>query len=197
MRASTLFGFGLAAASAAVLLALAVHGTGAEGWLYAARWTARLSVLIFATVFAASAMCRLAGPVARTLMTNRRGLGLSFAAAHLVHLGALTRWFIVSGEEPALISIVGGGLGYALIVAMALTSTDAAQRRLGRWWKRLHLIGTWYVWLIFFQSYLGRLLEGTERMAQGAYGVTLLLLALALRLAPLKLRRHAASGSLG
>ncbi len=192
MRASILFGLGAAAALAAVLLALAVHGPGAEGLLYATRWTARLSVLFFATVFAAGGLYRLLGPSARPLMTNRRGLGLGFAAAHLVHLGALTSWFIVSGERPLTIVLVGGGIAYGLVVAMAVTSTDAAQRRLGRWWKRLHLFGIWYVWLIFFQSYLGRVLEGTERVPQGVYGVTLLSLALGLRLAPRLMRRRAA-----
>jgi DMSO/TMAO reductase YedYZ heme-binding membrane subunit len=193
MRTSFLFGFGAAAGLAAVGLALAVHGADAEGLLYATRWTARLSVLLFATVFAARGLYRLAGPVALPLLTNRRGLGLAFAAAHLVHLGALSSWFAASGERPLPVTIVGGGLAYALIVAMALTSTDAAQRRMGRWWKRLHLTGLWYVWLIFFQSYLGRALGGPERMAQGIYGVTLLLLALGLRLAPRLIRRPAAA----
>ena len=192
MRASTLFAFGAAAALAAALLALAVHDMGAEGLLYATRWTARLSVLIFAAVFAAGGLYRLFGTSARPLVTNRRGLGLAFAAAHLVHLGALISWFVVSGEQPLTVVLLGGGIAYALIVAMALTSTDAAQRRLGRWWKRLHLFGIWYVWLIFFQSYLGRLLEGSERMTQGVYGVTLLVLALGLRLAPRLMRRRAA-----
>jgi DMSO/TMAO reductase YedYZ heme-binding membrane subunit len=193
MRAATLFGFGAAAALAAVLLALAMHGAGAEGLLYATRWTARLSVLFFATVFAAGGIYRLLGPAARPLLTSRRGLGLGFAAAHLVHLGALISWFVVSGELPLTIVLLGGGFAYVLIVAMALTSTNAAQRRLGRWWKRLHLFGVWYVWLIFFQSYLGRILEGSERTAQGVYGVTLLLLALGLRLAPRLVRRKAAA----
>lgn len=184
MRTSYLFGFGAAVAIAAVALALAVYGLDPDGWLYATRWTARVSVLLFAIVFAASGINRLVGPVARPLVANRRGLGLGFAAAHFVHLGALSTYFATSSEHPVPVVLVGGGIGYALILAMALTSTDAAQHRLGRWWKRLHLSGIWYVWLIFFQSYLGRVLGGPERMAQGVYGLTIVSLALVLRLSP-------------
>ena len=193
MRASYLLGFGVAVGLAAIALALTVHGVGPDGWLHATRWTARVSTLLFATAFAASGAWRLFGSPARPLVTNRRGIGLGFAAAHLVHLGALSTWFAVSGERPVPITVLGGGIAYALIVAMALTSTDAAQRRLGRWWKRLHLTGIWYVSLIFFQSYLGRAFGGPERMAQGYYGVTILLIALGLRLAPRFVRRRAAA----
>ena len=82
------------------------------------------------------------------------------------------------------VSLIGGGLGYALILAMALTSTDAAQRAMGRWWKRLHRVGIWYVFLIFAQSYAGRLAKFGEHVPEGAYGLIVLLTALALRLVP-------------
>lgn len=183
MRTATMCGLGAAAALAAVAMALLLHA-GAEEWMFAARWTARVSVLLFAIVFASAGLARLAGGGAHLLVRQRRGLGLAFAAAHFVHLAALSTWFAVSGQRPPIVTIVGGGLAYLLIAAMALTSTDAAQRRLGRWWKRLHLTGIWYVWLIFFQSYLGRVLEGGDRVPQGIYGLSLLLIALLLRSAP-------------
>jgi DMSO/TMAO reductase YedYZ heme-binding membrane subunit len=193
MRTRLLFGAGVIAGLMAVGLALAVHGDAADGWLFAARWTARLSVLLFAIVFASGGLARILGGPARALIVHRRGLGLAFAAAHFVHLGALATWLAMSGTRPPTVTLAGGGLAYVLIAAMALTSTDAAQRRLGRWWKRLHLTGVWYVWLIFFQSYLGRVLEGVDRLPQGVFGVTILSAALALRLAPRLLRRPAAA----
>ncbi|WAT18259.1 hypothetical protein OZN62_01405 [Aurantiacibacter sp. MUD11] len=43
-----------------------------------------------------------------------------------------------------------------MLLAMVLTSTDSARKRLGRWWKLLHRIGMWAFWTIFSVSpYLG------------------------------------------
>ena len=54
-----------------------------------------------------------------------------------------------------------GGLAFALFFAMALTSSDAAVRRLGQArWKRLHRFGAWYIWLIFTQTLAGSVLGG-------------------------------------
>ncbi|WP_291200384.1 hypothetical protein [Hyphomonas sp.] len=54
----------------------------------------------------------------------------------------------------------GGGLAQLSIALLAATSINAAQRRLGRNWPRLRLVGSWQVWLVFLNSYLGRVLEG-------------------------------------
>ena len=71
---------------------------------------------------------------------------------------------------------------------MALTSNNASQRRLGRTWHRLHLVGMHYVWFIFAFTYYGRLAGGregaTEDLSQvGAIGFTMCLAALAIRTA--------------
>jgi len=168
----------------AIALGLLVHGTGVEGWSAATRWTARWSVVPFALTFAAGGLLPRVRGRLRDLLRNRRGLGLAFALAHGVHALCIATYFTVSGEPVPTIALVGGGFGYALILAMALTSTDAAQRALGRGWKRLHRFCLWYVFLIFARSYGGRLAEFGEHAAEGTYGVTLLLLALAVRFAP-------------
>ena len=54
--------------------------------------------------------------------------------------------------------LIGGGFGYVLLYAMALTSTDRAQAAMGVWWKRLHRFGIHYLWFIFAFSYIGRVL---------------------------------------
>lgn len=65
------------------------------------------------------------------LLRNRRGLGLSFALAHSSHL-----------------------------LALAATSSDAAFTRLGaRRWRLLHTLGSYYLWIVFAQSYFPRALE--------------------------------------
>lgn len=143
------------------------------------RLTARTSVFFFLAAFSASALLKLTrSGAARVLVRNRRHVGLSFALAHYIHLGVLVAYFVVSGEDPGIVRIAGGGLAYVLIALMALTSTDEAQRRLGPNWRRLHLVGGWYVWLVFLNSYLGRTLEGREPVWMFG-GITALLLVVA------------------
>ena len=175
---------GGAGALAAVALGLIVHGTGVDGWSAATRWTARWALIPLVLAFAASGLLPRTGGAVRDLLRNRRGLGLAFALAHGVHAVAIVILFVKLGERPANVALVGGGLAYMFILAMAVTSTNAAQRAMGRWWKRLHRVGIWYVFLIFAQSYAGRLAEFDEHGPEGLYGVTLLLLALAGRFAP-------------
>ena len=45
---------------------------------------------------------------------------------------------------------------------------NTAVRRLGRWWKRLHRAGIWYVFLIFLAAYGGRVVEGPVEAVAGA-----------------------------
>ncbi|MFN7164156.1 MAG: hypothetical protein ACK4P2_04990 [Hyphomonas sp.] len=148
------------------------------------RLTARTAVFFFLAAFSASALLTLTrSPAARFLMINRRHIGLAFALAHFIHLGVLVAYFAVSGEDPGRVRIIGGGLAYLLIALMAATSNNAAQRWLGPNWRRLHLVGSWYVWLVFFNSYLGRVLEAREPIWLYG-GITALLLgAAALRIA--------------
>jgi methionine sulfoxide reductase heme-binding subunit len=177
---------------AAVLLLTALWGAiwlprgGFSGdvLLELTRLTARTAVFFFLAAFSASALLVLTRSApARFLVANRRHVGLAFALAHFIHLGVLVAYFAVTGEDPGTVRIVGGGLAYLLIALMAVTSTNGAQRWLGPNWRRLHLVGSWYVWLVFLNSYLGRVLEGREPV--WIYGgITALMLgAAALRIA--------------
>lgn len=146
-----------AASAALVLLAvLQGEGTGEQGWLLAARYTARVSALWFLVVFAVSPLSRrLHTALMHGLLRERRGLGLAFCAAHSVHLGAIAGVLRFGGERDPL-TLAGGGLAYLLMFVMAATSNDAAVRTLGgARWRLLHAIGLYYLWLIFFQTYAG------------------------------------------
>lgn len=91
---------------------------------------------------------------------NRRYFGLSFSITHSVHLVALIYFFYISNENPALISILGGGLGYLLMYAMTLTSTDAMIKRIGiKNWKMLHTTGINYLVILFFYTFSGSMVE--------------------------------------
>jgi methionine sulfoxide reductase heme-binding subunit len=182
----------LATGAVAVLLACAnalLHGgwTG-EGLGGATRITARFSFGIFILVWSASALAQLWPGHWRTwLRYRRRALGLSFAAAHGVHLVALLTGMLVFSRDSSIVSIVGGGFGYLVILVMALTSTDAAVKRLGRaTWATLHAAGGYIVAGIFAFSYYGRL-ETNPVLAYST--LSLLGVALVLRAAAYRSRR--------
>jgi sulfoxide reductase heme-binding subunit YedZ len=121
----------------------------------AIRETARSTLLIFATVFATSAIRRRwRTPATNFLIRNRRYLGLSAAVSHGYHLiFILVLYGLGKGGDTSLLTVIGGGWGFLLLAAMAATSNDVSQRTLGRNWRRLHLLGMWTVWVVYAVSY--------------------------------------------
>jgi DMSO/TMAO reductase YedYZ heme-binding membrane subunit len=174
---------GLGLSLAALGIGLLIEPDRIEGWHFAARWTARVGLPVFLAVYLASSLVRL-WPAGwnRALLRDRRWWGLGFAASHTVHLVALVTYLQISGTPRTIGSLIPGGIAYALLFAMALTSSDAAMRALGRNWKRLHTLGIHYIWFIFFISSVGRILDPAKRLP-GVIEVALTLAALAVRLA--------------
>lgn len=152
----------------------------------AARWTARAGLPLFLIAFLASTLARRwPGPIARALLRRRRQWGLGFALAHTIHLVALGINVVIYAPGRTWQSLIGGGLAYALLYLMALTSTDGWQRRLGRWWGRLHLFGIYYLWFIFTASYVGRAFgDDPGKRGVGILFSAIMIGALALRLWP-------------
>src|SRR5262245_33208751 len=90
----------LTVALAAVALGFALGDDQLERWLFATRFTARVSFPIFLLAFTASSLVRLfPSDSTRTQLRARRGLGLGFCAAHTVHLVALTTYSVLSHRE--------------------------------------------------------------------------------------------------
>ena len=149
----------LAAAAIATLGFVLEGGWTADGAAAAARLTARFSFFWFITAWSASALAKLwPGGWRGVLLRRRRAVGLGFAAAHFVHLGALLIAVLVFATPRSLTTIYGGGFGYVMVALMALTSNDWSVRTLGpRNWKLLHTLGGIVIAAIFFTSYLGRL----------------------------------------
>ncbi|MFM7028719.1 MAG: hypothetical protein ACKOXK_08615 [Chakrabartia sp.] len=148
--------------SALGLLACAIgFGLGTdlvEEWQLAARYTARIAFLLFLWVYCLGPAYQLThAEILRNPLRNRRAWGLGFAAAHGVHLAALVTFLVLSGRHAALTTLLFGGFGYVVLLALVLTSNDAAVQHLGPQWKRLHRFGIHYVWLIFMLTYLGRI----------------------------------------
>jgi sulfoxide reductase heme-binding subunit YedZ len=131
------------------------------------RITAEFGVLLFCSAFMATPLQTLArGRIGSWLLVNRRALGISFGIAHTLHLLALLA-LARSFPDPFLaelnvITLVAGGISSALIILMALTSSDAAQRAIGmKNWRRLHTVGSYLAWGVFTQSYLPRATQST------------------------------------
>jgi DMSO/TMAO reductase YedYZ heme-binding membrane subunit len=125
------------------------------------RVTAFTSAVPFLLLFAASSAHRLwPSATTRWLMANRRYLGLSVAASHFWHLLGIIAFVRLYVTEPLqTVTVVFGGAGFVFLALMAATSTDAAQRALGRWWDRLHKTGVYVVWLDFIFTYMGPVLK--------------------------------------
>lgn len=130
-----------------------------EGILAGTRITARWAFPWFLAGWAASSIAQAwPGGWRGVLLRRRRAIGLAFAANHFVHLGFIIAAIALFGHQAALTTLIGGGAGYVLIAAMALTSNNATMRWLGiARWKLLHAVGGWYVLFIFATSYAGRI----------------------------------------
>ena len=173
---------------------IGAHDFSVDGIRVAIRATARTSLLLFLPVFAASALVRLQpNDVTRWLHRNRRYLGVSFAASHILHAMVIIAFAVT---DPALFNsmtsmgtLITGGLAYLFILAMAATSFDGAVRWLGlRNWRALHWCGSWYIAISFVITNAKR----TPDMPVYWLAVTLTLAVIALRLFDRWQRRRAA-----
>jgi methionine sulfoxide reductase heme-binding subunit len=161
---------------------LSAGGWTKEGVLAGTAITARWSFPWFIAAWSASSLAKLwPGGWRTALLRRRRAIGLGFAANHFVHLGFIVVAVSQFGvTRPLFVYLVAGG-AYVMIAAMALTSNDAAQRWLGRnRWKLLHVVGGWWVMVIFVNSYATRLME---KPAIAGPAVALIAVAIGLRIA--------------
>jgi sulfoxide reductase heme-binding subunit YedZ len=170
---------------AAVAAAIAITPDVGEAAGRAVRLTARTSVALFLAAFTASALFRFwPNAWTRWQRQNRRYLGVSFAVSHGVHLAAIF-WLkhvqpVEFARDVNAITWVGGGLAYVFIAAMTATSFDRTAQMIGpRAWAILHTVGSYYIWLIFANSYIGRALAMPEYIPAAA----IVVLALGLRMA--------------
>jgi DMSO/TMAO reductase YedYZ heme-binding membrane subunit len=123
------------------------------------RFTARTSLLFFCLAFGAASLARL-WPNAWTgwQRRNRRYLGVTFAASHVIHAIAIACFAIMDplgyAAATSAASYIFGGIGYAFILAMAATSFDRTADAIGpRAWRILHLTGGYYLWFQFMVSF--------------------------------------------
>jgi len=129
------------------------------------RFTARTSLLFFCLAFSAAALAQLRpNPWTRWQRRNRRYIGVTFAASHGLHAIAIAAFAAVDpagfAKATSLASYVFGGIGYAFIIAMTVTSFDRTAAALRpRAWRALHLVGGYYLLLQFTVSFGKRIPE--------------------------------------
>lgn len=131
----------LLALPSAALLAAALRADADPDALTAL--SGQVAAVLLVAAIGSTGAARLWRPAA-PLVRHRRALGLAAFGTSAVHLllyfwtmGALDGdWRAVLAELDAP-GIWTGWLALALLVPLALTSTDAAQQRMGRGWKRL------------------------------------------------------------
>jgi DMSO/TMAO reductase YedYZ heme-binding membrane subunit len=170
------------------------HDFSVDGIRMAIRATARTSLLLFLPVFAASALIRLQpSDATRWLYRNRRYLGVSFAASHILHAFAIIGFATIAPDLFQSMTNTGtlitGGLAYLFILAMAATSFNGAVRWLGqRNWRALHWCGSWYIAISFIITNARR----TPGMPLYWLAVMLTTVVIALRLFDWWQRRRAA-----
>ncbi len=169
---------------------LAVSGLD-EGNIEAAlRMSAYLAFIVLALIFLLRPLVELRPNRAmRTLLKNRRLLGVAFAGIHTAHLLLISlRDYFDAGFDLFLVERLPGAGVYAMIYLMFITSFEGPARALGpRRWRALHKAGLYVV----FTGFLVALIPPALAKPASAHGLLsgLAAIAVLLRMAAY-LRRH-------
>jgi len=128
----------------------------------AIRATARTSFVLFLAAFLASAFAVLVpSPLSKSLVRERRFIGLAFAFSHLVHAVLIYSYGQLNPEfwpGRTTVGNIPGSLGYLFIVLMALTSFKTPAKMIGpKAWKALHVTGMWVLAAVFTYSNFKRI----------------------------------------
>jgi hypothetical protein len=123
------------------------------------RLTARSSLVLFLMAFTASSLIgQTRSDITEWLARNRRYIGVSFAASHVIH-GAAIIWlaqtdYVLFLQITNIVTFISGGLAYVLIALMVMTSFDYTANLVGRRiWMAIHTTGAWYIFLSFTFSF--------------------------------------------
>ena len=154
-------------------------------WFLVARWnaptitstidaTGRCSLFLFSIAFTASSIHRFYPPflsiVLDTMDTPEQALDWPQLCSITFHPPCTDSQDFTSLcfpepflSEQSMGQWVFGGVGYLFVFLMAITSTDKSQRWLGMThWRRLHVIGSYWLWTVFLLTYIKHAKEGGE-----------------------------------
>jgi len=140
------------------------YGWSVEGLQATTRFSGRLSLAIFSLIFLFQKSEKVD---LKSILSEK--FFLVFAVAHGIHLIELLGFLYLSGVQPILYRLAGGFLAYALIFFMPFAANMAEQGKLNlKQISTLTLVYTYYVWFIFFMTYLPRV-RGTLPNVGGSY----------------------------
>jgi len=170
-RTAVLAAAAIFAALAVMVAPLLVYGADPETWRYSARYTARFSFGLLLIVLVAPARVQRFGDAAT------RDTFFAFAAAHIVHLGALATYRILTSQVPDAAALAVGGLAYGFLayVAIALLFGRPPGRALN--------IAAYYLIIVAAITYATRIPVDESRLV-GVVGLTACAAALVLRHLP-------------
>lgn len=150
----------------AIVALLAVYGYGytLEGLQATTRYSGRFSLLVFSIIF--MLMPGQEQVLRQTLSPNPY---LIFAVAHGIHLLELLSYIYLSGTPLIPLRLAGGFVAYLFIFVMPLLHNRFLQSRLTiATYTVVINVYLYYVWFIFFMSYLPRV-QGKLPHAGGKY----------------------------
>jgi hypothetical protein len=170
--------------STLVLLALINHGYTMEALQAVVRYSGRLSLAVFSLIF-------LFHGNERFQLSNLLSPDyfLLFAVAHGIHLIELTTYISISNSKLIPLRLAGGALAYAMIFLMPWFSNLAKAGKMGPvFYKKAGFVYLFYVWLIFFLTYLPRV-QGKLPQVGGSYAEHVFLLGVVCMLLGIKIQQ--------
>ena len=152
-RLGVWIGVALGVALAATCLVLGLLGAGEKPTRLALEITARWSFLLFWLAYAGNGVAKIFGW--ETLSGRGRELGLSFATAHLVHIGLVIWLSYLLGR----IALSGGLLifflvGLFFVYLLAALSFGGAKAMGLRAWRVVRFVGMNYILIAFARDFV-------------------------------------------
>lgn len=153
MRTTKVIGMVVAAELVIALGALAFDGFTLEALHTVTRFSGRLSLLIFSVIFLFNDKPQ----KLHSLLSSQ--FYLAFGIAHGIHLVELLSHVSLSGTKLIPLRVLGGFVAYLLIFLMPLFQYFFNAGKLKpKVFKGLRSVYLYYVWFIFFMSYLPRVM---------------------------------------
>ena len=146
-----------------IVISLLFEGYSIDALQTITRFSGRLSLLLFSIIFLTHNK-----PSVTAWLSDM--FYLLFAIVHGIHLIELLLFVSLSGIKLIPVRIAGGFLAYMYIFSMPLLQSFRDQGKiLRKTFVTLEVIFLYYVWLIFFLTYLPRV-QGKLPIAGGTFG---------------------------
>ncbi|HZY80848.1 MAG TPA: hypothetical protein VFE50_15095 [Cyclobacteriaceae bacterium] len=155
----------------ALLLGVISYGWNVEGLQAVTRFSGRVSLALFSCIFL---FYNHPAVDVRRILSDK--FFLIFAIAHGIHLSELLSYLYFSGSPIIPVRLLGGMVAYAMIFAMPWIQRQFELSKITE--KRFNqaaLIYLYFVWFIFFMTYLPRV-RGELPNAGGSYKEFVILL---------------------